>query len=796
MTGRMSARLDHADFKSIGQPVPRKEDARLVRGEGRFSDDFNLPGQAYAAVVRSVYPHARIRDLDSATANAMPGVLAVLTGRDCRDDNLAPVPHNPVPSTRADLKLTAPDGGEIFTGPHHLLPVEKVRYVGEPVALVVAETRMEAVDAAEAVLIDYEPLAWVADSLEAASPDAPVIWEEVPGNVCVDTTFGDEAATRSAFESAAHVIDMEFRVGRITGVPLEPRSMLASFDTDMGKYTLYAGSNGAVRHKHQIAAALREDPENLRILCLDVGGNFGTKNRVYSEFGLTLWAAKKLGRPIKFTASRSESFLSDYQARDLKTGVQLALNADGRFLGYRASNLSNVGAWVVSLSPLGKGIALVTGGYAIPAATARARAVFTNTAPTNAYRSSGRPEVIHALERLIDTAAHELGFDPLELRRKNLIPADAMPYTNPLGVTYDSGEYEKNMDIALELVDWSGFAQREAEARARGKCLGRGFANYVESSIGAPGERTDITVSADGFVEVVIGTQPTGQGQETSFAQVAADFLGVTVDAVKIVVGDTDIVKAGGGSHSGRSMRQAGTVIYLGSEDLIAKAKRIAAVVFGVGAEEVAFSAGVFSVPSLERSSDWFELARACATLKLPEELADGLTVTRENHMDAAVFPNGCAACEVEVDPETGFVEIKRYAAVDDVGRVINPLIVDGQTHGSIAQGLGQALWEQCIIDPESGQPICGSLMDYTLPRADELPMFATALNEVLSPTNPLGIKSGGEGPTTPALAVMINAIVDALRDYGVRDIEMPATPFRVWTAIREARASDGETTG
>lgn len=788
----MNASFERVNFKSIGQPVRRKEDQRLICGEGRFSDDFNLPGQAYAAVVRSIYPHAHIRDIDLNSAQSMPGVLAVLTGKDCREAGLGAVPHSPLPSTRSDLKLTATNRGEVFSGPHALMSADTVRYVGEPVALVVAETRLQALDASEAVLVEYEPIPWVTDSQEAASSGAPVVWDEVPDNVCVDTTFGDEAATTLAFDEATHVIGMDFNIGRVTGVPLEPRSMLASYDAETERYTLCAGSNGAVRHKHQIAAALREDPEKLRILCLDVGGNFGTKNRVYSEFCLTLWAAKKLGRPIKFTASRSESFLSDYQARDLKTHVELALSSDGQFLGFRASNLSNVGAWAVSFSPLGKGIALVTGGYAIPAATARARAVFSNTAPTNAYRSSGRPEVTHALERLIDTAAHEFSFDPIELRRKNLIPADAMPYTNPLGMTYDSGEYEKSMDIALELIDWSGFPERAEAARARGKRLGRGFANYVESSIGAPMERTDITVREQGVVEVVIGTQPTGQGQETSFAQVAADFLCLPMDSVAIVIGDTDIVKSGGGSHSGRSMRQAGTVIYLGCQDLIEKAKRIAALLFDVEVAHVQFSDGVFGAVGQQRTVGWFELADRMRALDLPEDLSDGLTVMRENEMDLAVFPNGCAACELEVDPETGFVEIKRYAAVDDVGRVINPLIVEGQTHGSIATGVGEALWEQCVIEPESGQPICGSLMDYTLPRADELPMFYAAFNEVLSPTNPLGIKSGGEGPTTPALAVIINAIVDALREYDVRDIEMPATPFRVWTAIRDAQGADG----
>ena len=789
----MTAGFDQDSFKSIGKPIPRKEDERLLRGQGQFSDDFNLDGQVYAVIVRSFYPHAYIRDIDVSAASEMPGVLLVLTGIDCKEEGIGPISHNPVPSTRSDLKLTAPDGGKIFEGPHELLSVDKVRYVGEPIAMVIAETRMQATDAAEAVFVDYEPIPWVADSQDATSKDAPSVWDNVPDNICVDTTFGDEKTTDAAFDKADHIVRMQFNIGRVTGVPLEPRAALADFNPASGRYTLYAGSNGAVRHKHQIAATLGENPENLRILCFDVGGNFGTKNRVYSEFVLTLWAAKKLCRAVKYTATRAESFLSDYQGRDLKTSVELALSEDGQFLGYRASNLSNVGAWIVSLSPLGKGIALVTGGYAIPTATAKARAVFTNTVPTQAYRSSGRPEVCHSLERLIDTAAYEYGFDPIELRRKNLIRSSAMPYTNPLGITYDSGDYKKSMDIALELIDWSNFSDREMKACSRGKLLGRGFANYVESSIGAPGERTDITVRPEGIVEIVIGTQPTGQGQETSFAQVAADFMGIDVDLVKIIIGDTDVVKSGGGSHSGRSMRQAGTVIYLGCEDLVDKARRIAAIILEVDSEEVEMLNGSFIVPRLAITIGWFEIAKASRSLDLPDDLANGLTVTRENEMDVAVFPNGCAACEVEVDPDTGVVTVERYVAVDDVGRVINPLIVDGQTHGSIATGLGQALFEQCVIDSDSGQPITGSLMDYTLPRAHDLPMFSTAFNEVFSPTNPLGIKSGGEGPTTSALAVVINAIVNALRVYGVQDIEMPATPFRVWTAIREAQKLNRE---
>jgi carbon-monoxide dehydrogenase large subunit len=776
--------IDTAGFRSIGRPVRRREDRRLITGRGRFSDDFKLPGQAYAAMVRSPYPKARIEAIDATTVRAMPGVLAIYTGRDCIADGLSVIPHNPVPSTRTDLKLTGPGGGEIFVGPHALLPVDQARYVGEAVAMVVADSLDQALAAAEAVSVDYEPLPWVSDGVAAAAEGAAAVWDELPGNVCVDTRFGDASATDAAFAASAHTIAMEFAIQRVTGVPLEPRAALGVFDPETGRYTLHAGSNGAVRHKHEIAAALGEDAQKLRVLCHDVGGNFGTKNRVYVEFPLVLWAARKLGRPVKFLASRSESFLSDYQGRDLLSRVELALSEDGRFLGLRASNLSNVGAHIVSLSPLGKGIALVTGSYRIPAVDAHARAVFTNTVPTNAYRSSGRPEVNHALERLIDLAAQEFGFDRIELRRKNLVTPQEMPYANALGVVYDSGDYPKNMARALELADWDGFPARERNARARGLRLGRGLANYVESSIGSPHEWVRMTVQGGGRVELVVGTQPTGQGQETSFAQVAADLLGMDAEDVDIVFGDTDVVAGGGGSHSGRSMRHAGTVIALAAEALKALGRRSAARRLGVDEDRLLFRDGRFEADSGETLA-WFELAAA-------QPAGAALAVTQTNEMHTPVFPNGCAACEVEVDPDTGHVTLTRYVAVDDVGRVINPLIVDGQTHGSIAQGVGQALWEQCVVDPDSGQPLCGSLMDYALPRADQLPSFTTAVNEVLSPTNPLGIKSAGEGPTTPTLAVVVNAIVNALREFGVRDIALPATPLRVWRAIRDAQARSG----
>jgi carbon-monoxide dehydrogenase large subunit len=775
---------------AIGRPLPRKEDFRLLTGAGRFSDDFNIEGQAHAAMVRSPHPHARILRVDAAQARAMAGVLGVYSGADCAADRLRPIPHNPLPSTRDDMKLTGPGGGGIFEGPHVLLPTDKARHVGEAVAMVVAETRDQAADAAEAVAVDYEALPWVTHSEDAldASPGAPTVWEEAPGNVLVDTTFGESEATDRAFAQADKIVKMKFHIGRCTAVALEPRAALGACDASTGRYTLHVGSGGAVRIKRDLASVLGIEPGALRVLCPDVGGNFGSKNRAYVEYGLVLWASRKLGRPVKFTATRSEAFLSDYQGRDLVSEVELALRSDGKFLALRASNLSNVGARCVSLSPLSKGSGLVTGTYEIPAATLRSRAVFTTTAPTNPYRSSGRPEVNFALERLIDTAAKELAFDRIELRRKNLVRPDAMPYRNAMGMLYDSGTYEANMDLAMRIADWNGFDARRMSAAVRGKLLGIGLANYVESSIGSPRERAEITVTPAGRVRVVVGTQPSGQGHETSFAQVISTLLAVPAEAVDILLGDTDVVSVGGGSHSGRSMRHAAAVFAIAAKELIENGKRIAGFLLETPAAEVSFDEGRFSSPRGDKSFDFLELAREAAAGLLPGQLGNGLAVVADNEMHDPVFPNGCAICECEVDPETGQVGITRYAAVDDVGRCINPLIVHGQTHGGAAQGIGQAISEICHVDPATGQSLAGSLMDYALPRADTLPSFSAEIVEILSPTNSLGIKAAGEGATTPAPAAVVNAVVDALREYDVRDIDMPVTPQSVWRAIREAR--------
>ncbi len=771
----------------IGQPLRRKEDQRLLTGKGRFSDDFALPGQVWAAMLRSPYPHAEIAGIDTAAARAMPGVLGVYTGADCATDRLGPVPHDPVPKTRYDMKLTPPPGRELFIGPQPLLALDRTRHVGEAVAMVVADTADQARDAAEMIEVAYRELPWVISAKDALMPGAPMVWPEVPDNVLIDTWFGDRDGTDRAFAGADHVVAMECHIGRVTGVPMEPRAGLGHYDPRTDRYTLYAGSGGAVRQKREVAAVLGVAPAKVRVVSLDVGGNFGTRNRLYIESALVLWAAKKLARPVKYTTTRSEVFLSDFQGRDLLTRVELALNRDGKFLAMRADNVSNVGALCASLSPLSKGSGLITGSYDIPVAALRSRAVFTNTMPTNAYRSSGRPEVTYAIERLIDQAAAELGFDRVALRRINLIGPEAMPYPNAVGMIYDSGEYPANMDLAMNIADWAGVAARRRDAEARGRLLGLGLANYVESAIGAPHERTDITVTPAGRITVVIGTGPSGQGHETSFAQVVASLLRVPVAAIDLVTGDTDIVESGGGSHSGRSMRHAATLFVKAAPVLIANGKKIAAFLLGATPEEVEFAEGRFVAPRTNRSFDFLELAREAAARGVPQELVGGLAVTAEHEMHDPVFPNGCAVCEVEIDPETGWVDLVRYSVVDDVGRCINPLIVHGQTHGGAAQGIGQALWEECALDPASGQLLSGSFMDYGMPRADNLPAFSTRIVEVLSPRNPLGIKAGGEGGTTPAPAVIISAIIDALMPLGVRDIAMPATPLRVWEAIRAA---------
>ena len=776
-----------ANGSGIGQPVRRREDLRLVRGAGRYTADENLPGQVYAAMVRSPHAHAAIRTIATDKAKATPGVLAVLTGADFAADGLNPVPHKPWSPHPAESRLRNAGGVPPFEALHWPLPTDKARFVGEAVAMVVGETVNAAKDGAERVEIDYEVLPAVVETVMAARQDAPQV-HGARSNVCFDADLGDAEATEAAFKRAAHVTRFETWVQRVTGVPMEPRGALAAYDAETGRYTVYAGNGGAVRLKHDLAAILGVPPEQVRVLMQDVGGNFGTRGMIYAEFVLIAWAAKKLGRPVKWIIERHESFLSDYQARDLAVEAELALDDKGRFLAMRGSNLGNLGAHTTNFAMVQKGVQMMSSIYRMPAAYFRARATLSNTAPTRPYRSAGRPEVIFVMERLIDLAARECGYDRVAIRRKNLVTEKEMPYKNPFGVEYDNGDYIGGMDMALKLGDWAGFKRRRAEAKKRGKYRGIGVGNYVDISTGVPREKAEITVKPDGVVELVIGIVSQGQGHETSFAQLVTEWLGVPIDSVRFISGDTDRVTVGGGAHSGRGMRLGSIVIKKSTDGIVEKGLRIAEHLLETAAADIEFKNGRFTVKGTNHAVGLFEVARAALERNdMPDDLRGPLYAACDETVLEASYPYGAHVCEVEVEAETGKVTLINYAAVDDVGRAVNPLIIHGQVHGGIAQGVGQALLEHAHYDPESGQLLTGSFMDYAMPRASDLPFYATELSEVPSSTHPLGIRPAGEGGTVPALAVVINAIVDALSELGVRHVEMPATPERVWQAIKAA---------
>ena len=772
----------------IGEPVLRKEDLRLITGAGCFSDDVSLSGQAYSIMLRSPHAHARLLSIDTAKALTIPGVLAVLTGRDLLNDGIKPIPHRPFSPHPADIPLENTDGTAMFMAPHYPLAIDKVRHVGEAVAMVIAETVAAAKDGAEAIEVEYELLQAVTDTAAAALPDAPRLFDDARSNVCLDAETGDREATVAGFARAAHVVSFKTWIPRVTGVPMEPRAAVGDYDKSTGIYTLHACTSGAWRTKMDISIMLGAPEDAVRVITRDVGGHFGTRGMLYGEFALVVWAARRVGRPVKWTCERQEAFATDYQGRDLVVEAELALDKEGNFLAMRGSNISNAGGHTTNFSPLRKGVEIMSTIYRMPAAHFRARAVVSNTAPTRPYRSSGRPEVIYVMERLIDIAARECGFDRVELRRRNLVTEAEMPYTNPFGMVYGDGDYHLVMEKALKLGDWAGFPARRAEAKARGKCRGIGVANYVDTASGVPRERAEMTVNPDGSVDVIIGTVSTGQGHETSFAQLVTEWLGVPFDKVQIRTGDTDFVKFGGGTHSGRGLRLASIVIWAASQKIIDKGKRIAALLLECEPDAVEFLDGVFARSGDGRTVSLTDVARGALELTdLSEDLRGPLAAVGDETVTVAEFPYGCQVVEVEIDHELGTLEIAQYTAVDDVGRAVNPAIIHGQVHGGIAQGVGQALLEQCYYDPDTGQLISGTFMDYTMPRADNFPFFKTEYVEIPSKTHPLGMRPGGEGGTAPALGVMINAIVDALSEYGVKHVEMPATPERIWRAIREA---------
>ena len=768
----------------IGAPLPRIEDLRLVTGKGNYASD-NFPEDlCHAVILRSPHAHARIRAIDTSKATAVPGVLAVLTGKDAAADAIGAIPHSPDWQGPPDAELRLPEGFDVYLTDNTPLPTEIVRYVGEGVAMIVAETAAGAADAAELVKVDYELLPAVTDSILSMKISAPQIWPNCPSNIALTCEVGDAEATDAAFAQATHIVRFDSHIHRVTGSPMEPRAVLGEYDKEKDFYTLHAASGrGAVQTRERLAVTLGVQKEQCRAVFGDMGGNFGTRNAFSPEFALMPWAARNVGRPVKWTASRTECFLSDYQARDLHSNSELALDAEGNFLALRGENTLNLGAYTVYFWPLRKGLSMMQGTYDIPAIYFKGHAVLTNTAPTAVYRSAGRPEAIYMIERLIDQASEQCGFDRVELRRQNLIQSNDMPFTNGVGVTYDSGDYTAAMEEAMRESDWNGFEDRKAESAKRGLCRGHGIANYIEVTSGIPRERAEIIITNDGYVELVVGTMSSGQGHETSFPQLICEWLEIPFDKIRFIVNDTNRVSVGGGSHSGRSMRLVSIAASEAVQELLEHGKRVAAHALQTPLEEIKYAEGAFQSPGGASLDLWAAAKTSESEPNLPKLEGIGDIVNR-----VGGYPYGAHACEVEVDPETGHVEILEWTAIDDVGRAVNPLILHGQAHGAAVQGIGQAMLESIEYDPKSAQLLTGSFMDYAMPRADNMPSFKTLVTEIPASSHPLGIRPGGEGGTTPALGLLINAIVDALSDYGVTHIEMPATPERVWRAIQDAK--------
>jgi carbon-monoxide dehydrogenase large subunit len=781
---------DRTGRAGIGAAKVRSEDARLITGQGAYTSDVTPANVAYAVIVRSSYAHAAIQSIDISKAVAKQGVLAVLTGTDAALDGLTAMPHNVSWRGPPDALLRAPPGYEPYTTEHLPLPQSRVRYVGEPVAVVVAETPDIAADAAELVDVDYRELPAVTDARDAMLPDAPRIWADCERNIALTCEVGDQAATDIAFASAAHVVKFEGVVNRVTGSPMEPRAVIGEF-TD-GRYILHTASgSGAVRTRDRLAEILGVDASLCRVIMGDMGGNFGTRNAFFPEAALIPWAAKRVGRAVKWVATRVECFVSDYQARDFVSAAELALDQDGNFLALRGVNIVNLGAHTVYFWPLRKGLSMMQGVYRIPQVFFEGHAVLTNTMPTAVYRSAGRPEAIYVIERLVDLAAQTCGFERVELRRRNLIPEKAMPFTTAVGVTYDSGDYAAAMDRVLAESKWEDFPARRAEAAARARYRGIGIANYIEVTSGFPNERAELTVLDDGSIELAVGTMSSGQGHETTFPQLVSEWLDIPFGQVSFVANDTDRITVGGGSHSGRSMRLVSIVVATAVEALLAKAKTIATHLLQTTQSDISYSNGEFTAAD-HGSVGFAELARAAQELQsLPVQLRGKLTASGDISDHTGGYPYGAHVCEVEVDPETGQVEIVAWTAVDDVGLAVNPLVLHGQAHGAVTQGIGQALCEEIRYDP-TGQILTGSFMDYAMPRADTVPPIDSIITEYPASSHPFGIRPGGEGGTTPALALVINAVVDALSSLDITHIDLPATPQRVWQAIKASSHVSG----
>jgi len=756
----------------IGAPVRRVEDARFLTGTGQFVADLNLPNAAHAAVLRSPHAHALIRSIDTAAARTAPGVVLVLTGEDAKRDGLGGLPCRALPPGTKEYP------------PHPVLADGKVRHVGDRVAFIVAETLEQARDAAELIAVDYEPLPAVTMAVDALAPGAPKLWDQ--GNLCFALTRGDKEAVDRAFAAAAHVTRIACHNPRNSANAIEPRAALAAYDRFRRRTTIYATSQAPHRVREVIAAQILRVPESdVRVIAPDVGGGFGMKGAIYPEDALVAWAASKLDRPVKWVGDRSESLASDAHGRDQTDEAELALDATGRMLALRVAATVNLGAYLAYSAGVPAMITLHswTTVYDLPLVHATVRAALTNTSPVAPYRGSGRPECTYVMERLADKAAREMGIDPVELRRRNMIRPGAMPYLTAGGQTYDCGEFERMLDRALELADRKGFAARKVESERHGRLRGIGVSVHVESS-GLYNERMEIRVDSGGSVAVQAGTLATGQGHETMYAQMVAEWLDIPFASVRVFQGDTDRVLYGRGTFAERSALIGGGALKGAVGAVIAKGRRIAANMLEAAEADIEFAAGNFRVAGTDRAVPFAGVARfAHAPVGLPPELGLGLDGAA-TYDGPPAFPNGAMVCEVEIDRATGAITVARFIAVDDCGVVINPLMLDGQVHGSISQGIGQALLEEVRFDPESGQLLTGSFMDYGMPRADDLPMFEAHMVPVPTGTNPLGVKGGAEPGNIAAPPAVVNAVVDALAPFGVADVAMPATPERVWRLI------------
>jgi carbon-monoxide dehydrogenase large subunit len=773
----------------MGQAVRRTEDRRLLTGHGRFTDDITLARQAYAHVLRSPHAHARITRLDTAAAEAAPGVLGVFTGADLAADGIGPMP--------CLAPIRSRDGSAAHMPPHPCLVIDRVRHVGDQIAFIVAETLDQARDAAERIEIDYETLPSVTGTAAALAPDQALVWDDIPGNLCFDWEMGDEAAAKAGFAKAAKTVSLDLVNNRVVVATMETRNALGAYEASDERYTLYTGSQGTHLLRQLLAGSVLGVPESrIRVVTPDVGGGFGMKAFLYAEQALVLYAAKKLGRPVKWVSERSEAFLTDIQGRDHVTRAAAALDEAGRFLAFRFDTTANLGAYLSNYAPFiptMAGSAMLAGVYATPAVYVRVKGVFTHSAPVDAYRGAGRPEAAYAVERLVDKAARALGIAPDELRRRNFIRPEQMPFRTSMGLVYDSGDFAKNLDDALAIADQPGLAARKAESARRGKLRGLGFASYIEQCGGGGDEFAELRFDSAGAVTLLIGTQASGQGHETAYAQIIAEGLGLPFERIRVVQGDSDLVADGSGTGGSRSLPVGGMSTKLAIDKVIERGRKIAAHLMEAAEADIEFSDGQFRIAGTDRATGLTEIVQAAFSGNLPPGMEGGFDETARWKPPAGTFPNGTHIVELEVDPETGATELLRYVVVDDFGTVVNPLLLAGQVHGGVVQGVGQALHEGVAYDPVSGQPLTGSFLDYGLPRADDLPPIEFSWNVIPCRTNPLGIKGAGEAGAIGAPPAVINALVDALAPLGIDHIDMPATPLSIWQAIQNTQCQAAE---